>query len=141
MFMLCVIVSMLAVPAVAQDRWAASVRAQLRRQAEALGRLVGGNVTEAYVPFIQSLRQGYHQDISYRLTKGTTYVITGACDQDCRDIDFELWSGGEIIESDYDDDDHPVLVFTPPWTATYVVRAKMVHCSAPPCRYGVGVFK
>ncbi len=142
LFLLCFAVSILATPAVGQDdKWAKNVRAQLRRQALALGLLAGGAVTEPYQPFIRSLRQGSYQDISYRLTKGTTYVMTGACDVDCGDIDFELWSSDSKIKTDYAADDHPVIFFTPPWTGTYILRAKMVECSAEPCRFGVGIYK
>jgi hypothetical protein len=56
-------------------------------------------------------------------------------------LDFELWIGDAIVEKDDAADDHPVLVFSPPGTGTYVLRAKMVRCSRAPCRYGVGVFK
>lgn len=142
LLLLCVVGAALVVPALSQDdKWTASVRVQLRRQALALGLLAGEQVDEPYKPFIQSLRPGFHQDIRYRLTEGTTYIITGACDQDCRDLDFELWSGDTKVKTDYATDDHPVIVFTPGWTGTYVLRAKMIKCSVAPCRFGVGVYK
>ena len=123
------------------DRWETQVRSQLRRQALVLNVLADGYIEEAYLPFIRSMRQNQYQDIKYRLVEGVTYVFTGACDNDCHDLDFKLFSDSTKIREDVASDDMPAVVFRPAWTGTYTLRVVMANCNRGPCRYGVSVFK
>src|SRR5205807_112233 len=98
---------------------------QLRRQALALNLLADGDLEEPYAPFIRSLDLNRYQDINYRLVEGVTYIFTGACDEDCKDLDFKLFSDRTKIKEDVDTDDTPTIVFRPAWTGTYTLRVVM----------------
>lgn len=132
----------LATPANAQDRFTREVRAQLRAQAGALNLLSGGEVEEAFYPFLGSLYNNYYKDVTYRLIGGTTYLFTGACDEDCSDLDLKLFDpDGDMVKKDTEPDDHPVILYTPEETGTYTIRVIMARCNRGPCKFGVGVFK
>ncbi|MFY9620266.1 MAG: hypothetical protein WAM70_03745 [Pyrinomonadaceae bacterium] len=128
-------------PVSAQDRWEAQVKRQLRTQAGAINEIADVEVEEAFAPFLRSMRHNQYQDITYRLVEGVVYVFTGACDEDCRDLDLALWSGSTKVKEDVLPDDKPIIVFRPAWTGTYTIRVTMANCTKAPCRYGVGVFK
>ena len=128
-------------PVSAQDRWEVQVRKQLRAHALVISDIADVDIEEAYAPFIQSLKRNQSQDITYRLVEGVTYVLTGACDEDCQDLDFKLFSDSTKIREDVASDDRPTIIFTPAWTGTYTLRVIMVNCTREPCRYGVGAFK
>jgi hypothetical protein len=64
---------------------------------------------------IDTLTQGYRKDVTYELEAGVRYIFVGACDQDCTNLDLEL----------YDDNG----------------RLIMEACSANPCWWGTGAYK
>ena len=138
--MLAVLGSMFS-PVSAQDRWEVQVKRQLRTQAQVLNVIVDGELENAFAPFLRSMRRNQYQDITYRLVEGVTYIFTGACDEDCSDLDLKLFSDSTNIREDLDPDDNPTLVFKPAWTGIYRLRVIMVNCTREPCRYGIGAFK
>jgi hypothetical protein len=128
-------------PASAQDKWEAQVRNQLRAQADLVGDIIEFDLEEAFKPFIRSMKRNQYQDITYQLVAGTHYLFTGACDEDCRDLDFTLYSGSTKILEDIAADDKPEIDYKPTRTGTYTLRVTMVNCIKEPCRYGVGAYK
>lgn len=124
-------------PANAQDRWEQQVRTQLERA----GTLTGSSgYVQTHGPWIQSLRAGQNQSWSIRLEGGVEYRIVGVCDNDCRDFDLKLISGGTTVAQDVAVDDVPIVTFTPAVTREYNLQAVMVTCSVNPCRYGVAAY-
>lgn len=120
------------------DQWTNQVRAQLLGVALALG-LDGYQMT--HDPFIGDLGRGGEKDITVNVRAGVSYAIVGVCDNDCRDIDFELYDdNGNLMTSDTEYDDTPIVKFTPRWNARFTIRVIMVSCSNAPCRYGIGSF-
>lgn len=88
-----------------------------------------------------SLDQGESEEFELSLDGGKQYVIVGFCDGDCSDMDLELTtSGGDAVDSDFAEDDYPVVMVEPSRSATYNLRVVIAACSAEPCYYGVGVF-
>jgi hypothetical protein len=75
------------------------------------------------------------------LTGGSPYMFIGACDGDCSNVDIELidMSTGGVVASDLLPDDFPVVQFTPPANASYMVRLMMRACSVAPCYAGARV--
>ena len=54
---------------------------------------------------------------------GTDYIITGACDDDCRDVDIVLKDeDNNVVEKDDKADDTPVLSFKPRRDGRYTRR-------------------
>ena len=89
------------------------------------------------------LREGANGTVTYTLVKGNTYKIVGACDNDCSDIDFVLRDdGSNLIDSDAENDDIPVVEVSPIRTGTFTLKTSMQKCSnSVGCDYGVDVFR
>ncbi len=88
-----------------------------------------------------SLDQGASEEFTILLQKGTTYALIAVCDADCSDIDLMLSdASGETIDSDYEEDDVPIVQVTARRTAMYTVHVYMASCNTEPCFYGVGTF-
>ncbi|MEA5477806.1 hypothetical protein VB774_09255 [Pseudanabaena galeata UHCC 0370] len=120
------------------DRWTNQVRTQLIQASIAIG-LVNYRMT--HNPFIGDLGRRGQDDITLNLKRGTNYAIIGVCDNDCRDIDLQLYDdNGNLVASDTKDDDTPVVRITPRWNAQFTIRVIMSSCSNAPCRYGIGFF-
>jgi hypothetical protein len=120
------------------DRWTSQIREQLMRAASAAG---AGGFTLTHQPFIGDLGNGGEDDITLSLRRGVSYTILGVCDEDCTDIDLRLYDdNGNVISSDVESNDIPVVRVTPRWNARFTIRVYMPNCSNAPCRYGIGVF-
>ena len=79
---------------------------------------------------------------SFNLTKGTQYLVIGACDTDCSDIDITVKDAdGDVVGSDTTDDDVPVVRFTATSNSTYTIDTKMYTCTSNPCFFGFGIFR
>lgn len=88
-----------------------------------------------------SIQEGNYESIALDLTGGWDYVIVGACDNDCSDLDLHLMdpSGTPIVQN-VGPDDPPVLQLTAARSGGYELRVGMVGCSVSPCFYGIEVF-
>lgn len=72
------------------------------------------------------------------VVSGNEYVLFGACDNDCTDLDLIIYDGdGDLVRRDVDADDRPVLIFTPRKSGKYRIKVVMAVCSDEPCRYGL----
>jgi hypothetical protein len=88
-----------------------------------------------------SMDEGEDDVWTMTFTEGTEYVIHGACDRDCSDIDLSvLTEAGEVVGSDLLTDDYPVVTFTPDKSTRYQIKATMYACTAEPCYFGLGIF-
>lgn len=86
-----------------------------------------------------------HESRAYleiRLEEGRDYVISGACDEDCSDLDLQLLSSsGDLINQDIDLDDVPILSFSPTSTGSYLLGIIMADCDTEICYFGYRIFK
>lgn len=120
------------------NRWTNQVRGELLRVASAPS---FRGYEMSHNPFIGDLGRGGVEDITLNVKSGVSYAIIGVCDSDCRDIDLKLYDdNGNLIISDTDRDDTPIVRFTPRWNARFTIRAIMASCSNAPCRFGIGFF-
>ncbi len=89
-------------------------------------------------PVFGSLDRGARATHTLTVAGGTSYVLFGACDNDCTDVDLKILdANGNTIMQDIAVDDRPVLLFTARSSGKYRVEVIMASCSANPCRYGV----
>ncbi|AFZ38259.1 hypothetical protein Sta7437_4825 (plasmid) [Stanieria cyanosphaera PCC 7437] len=124
-------------PATAND-WVSQVQAQLIMAAAAVGL---GGYQPINTPKIGQLRDNTQTSLSINLRSGATYGFVGVCDADCGDLDLKLLdSSGNVIDSDVEYDDHPMVSVTPIFSDRYTVQVGMPSCSASFCYYGVGAF-
>ena len=75
------------------------------------------------------------------MTANTSYVIVGACDGDCTNVDIELidMTTGGVVASDMLPDDYPVVNFTPTADGQYMARLLLQNCTTAPCYAGARV--
>ncbi len=86
------------------------------------------------------LNSGDSDSWSLNFEVGRQYIITGACDNDCSDLDIKIMrSGGEILARDAETDDRPVVGFVPTASGVYTVEITMYSCSTSACGFGFGV--
>src|SRR5688572_7912464 len=124
-------------PLAAQD-YAEQVWTQL--QAAYHGALQGENYRlRNYI--LGNINQGATDRWTFWFDQASEYGITGACDEDCSDLDIVVEdANGNVLASDEADDDFPVVFFIPRSSGNYTVNVKMYSCSEQPCYFGFGVF-
>jgi hypothetical protein len=75
--------------------------------------------------------KGNYQPASFHLEAGYVYLFLGACDEDCRDMDFQLIDENhQIVAEDTDSDDTPGIQFQPRRSGDYTIVATMPRCNA-----------
>lgn len=80
--------------------------------------------------------------VNVELPSGYTYQILGVCDNDCFDLDLELYNTrNELLSQDIETDDYPLVTVTPGERTIYRVKVIMANCSSEPCRYGLAVYR
>ncbi|XWK89163.1 MAG: hypothetical protein U7127_03585 [Phormidium sp.] len=123
---------------VAADRFTEQVRTQLIRVVRSAGY---GGYGLTHEPFIGDLGNGGEDDLNLNLKAGVSYAIVGVCDQDCSDLDLKIYDdNGNVVASDVQKDDFPVVKVEPRWNARFRLKIYMPSCRNAPCRYGIGVF-
>lgn len=133
---------------VAEDASAQDWREMVVRQLDSAGEAVRQvGQTDANVllrnQVIGMLENGGTSYIEVRLEEGVTYVFAGACDQDCSDLDLRLVRADdfETVESDVELHDVPIVRFTAPVTAPYLVGVDMAECSQDVCYFGFRAYR
>ncbi len=72
---------------------------------------------------------------------GNDYLIIGACDGDCGDLDITVLDEYDnTIARDTETDDVPVVQLDLEEQGRYQIRVKMYSCSVEPCYFGLGIF-
>ncbi len=124
--------------AIAGNRYEEQIRSQLMMAAIALGL---EDYQLFYDPYIDSLGANSEDRLTFTLKKGGTYAIVGVCDEDCSDIDLEIYDeNGNSIAVDRGTDDYPMIQISPAWTGEFSLEVDMYSCSTSDCYYGIGVF-
>jgi hypothetical protein len=124
-----------AVPAFAQQH-ERSVRQQLALASAAIG--------PGYVrvgDYTGYLHEGRTSHTNVRLEGGRTYIIVGACDDDCGDLDLELTGVWGVRAIDLEYDALPHVAVDNRYTTNNTVVVTMEHCAIEPCAYGFAVFR
>ena len=125
-------------PQVAQAEYRNQVRRYLEEASRGLRR---DGFRQTHNTFIGDLGSGNRTNLELTLSKGVPYIIVGVCDEDCADLDLELLdSNGNLVDSDTESDDTPMVSVNPRWTDRFILRVLMPSCSNSPCWYAVGVF-
>jgi hypothetical protein len=91
--------------------------------------------------FMGRLDDDANESLTIPLDAGSEYILIGACDQDCSDMDLTVYDpSGNEVASDLATDDHPTLHIKGAVQGSYRLKVAMPACRANPCRYGVGVW-
>lgn len=79
---------------------------------------------------------------TFTLSRRTDYVVSGACDNDCNDLDLRLkTSSGTVVDRDEEPGYWPEVSVTPSRSQTYTVEVEMYDCDVDPCYYGIALFE
>jgi hypothetical protein len=129
---------LLSAPAAAQDEWTQQVQNLLARASD-IAKSNGMSMTHNI--FTGSLNRGATTYVTADLNFGKSYQMVGVCDNDCSDVDLEIYDpSGNKVASDVLDDDTPVVSLQPGKSGTYRIKVMMIKCSADPCRFGIGIY-
>ena len=125
-------------PAFAQE-YAEVVWRQLQDQYEVVAEL-GDYQLRNYI--MGAMNEDGTESWTFPLFANTDYIITGACDVDCSDIDILVKdANGAEVGADRLSDDQPLVAFTASYQAEYTVEVKMYSCAVEPCYFGFGIFR
>ena len=76
------------------------------------------------------------------LAAGWTYVLLGACDDDCRELELGLFAAnGYEVDAARRAGNAPIVRITPRETQRYRFTVRMTGCGMNPCWYGVRAFR
>lgn len=72
---------------------------------------------------------------------GNEYIIIGACDGDCGDLDIAVLDEYDNpVAGDTETDDVPVVELNLEEQGRYQIKVTMYDCSVEPCYFGLGIF-
>ncbi len=124
----------------------AAVQAQYQEQVTNQLDAANGIMNESGFTLVRSYLTGSLNDdtserVALDLQAGIGYQIWGFCDNDCSDLDLTLYDpGGNVVATDVELDDTPLLIITASMSGSYSLEVKMIDCSVSPCFYGVGLW-
>lgn len=119
------------------NRWREEVTVQVDQAAKVL-KDHGYSRTDLYDG---SLEHDRSVSLTLPLRLGREYALIAVCDVDCDNLDLRLYGGNDqVMASDLEDDDVPVIMFAPKRDGKYRLQITMVKCGSSPCFYGVGLF-
>lgn len=121
-------------------------REEFRGHMKSLLDEVGGDRAEGHVQVgedeVVAMQPLQVHDFTTRMTAGTPYLVFAVCDGDCEVVDIALLnSAGQVIKSDTDSGDFPVVDLTPETAGAYTVRITMTECKLAPCYAGARVYR
>jgi hypothetical protein len=126
-------------PGNAQAQYSSTVRRQLERVQSSIANY---GFERSHNFTIDKMDEGENEYFTVTLDRGRAYMIAGACDQDCSDVDLKIFDENwNEIDADRRTDDLPVVAVTPSWTGRFNIKVTMYECSSEPCYYGVGIFE
>jgi hypothetical protein len=95
-----------------------------------------GSVSDLLAPLMRERPKIW----TVRLRQGVNYRIYGACDNDCSDLDMEIYdTEGELADRDVATDDTPYVQITPSRSGLHYVRLWVFTCETEPCYAGARV--
>lgn len=102
----------------------------------AAGRIMDGNVVRGSLP------QGGSVVLEVSLRAGVEYVVAGACDEHCDDLDLRIQGpeGGAPLDEDVEPDAAPILTFTATESGPHALSVILSSCREPRCRFGFRIF-
>lgn len=76
------------------------------------------------------------------LDHNSEYVFIGGGDEDASDIDIILIDrDGEVVGQDQEEDNNPVVTFSPPYTGIFTLKLKLYECDASGSFCGLTIMK
>jgi len=135
----CTVAGLLApVAAMGQGRWERQVQAHL---AQASATLVASGY-ETAPRHTGQLNNGETASDTVTLSAGSSYVLVGACDDDCHGLELGVFAAnGYEVDAARRAGNAPIVRVTPRETQRFRFVVRMTGCGMNPCWYGVGVYR
>ncbi|MDJ0735268.1 MAG: hypothetical protein QNJ47_14635 [Nostocaceae cyanobacterium] len=96
-------------------------------------------VSQDYRVYYNWLSPNYYHKLTYDLRSRKSYIITATCDENCSDIDLEIYDVNDnLIYADKNANKDPKIKMNK--GGRYKLRVIMQGCRASSCEYGVAVF-
>lgn len=122
-----------------QDRWQEQVKRQMLVAFMAMG--LNDYRMDLFEEGQLHNRTVQHWTLNVGHDRSRIYKIVAACDEDCGDIDLELYGmDGTKVDEDIGRDSLPVVTVPPGRAGKHMLKVTMYHCSSGPCRYGYALF-
>ena len=97
-----------------------------------------GYTTHVAGPVHASLNNAATTTHNMTVVAGVHYVLYGACDNDCTDLDLKIYDpNGTLLMQDVAVDDQPTLAFVATTSGSLRVEVIMARCNHNPCFYGL----
>ena len=94
----------------------------------------------AHAPLTGTLDAGESASVQVHTCSGLLYVAQGICDFGCTDLDLTAYdSSGDVLDSDVQPLDFPILAFTAAESGITTLSIEMVSCEDS-CDWGVQLF-
>jgi hypothetical protein len=123
----------------ADDLWAQQVLEQL---VEVESVALSQKLIRSHDPVIGQLRNTQNGIVTIRVESGIGYLIVGACDEDCDDLDFFLYdAANNLLAKDDEYGDIPLVTYDGGPANEVSLRVRMYSCQLEPCAFGVAVFR
>jgi hypothetical protein len=113
-----------------------------------LGEQAKKHVAESFAPdasipdFITSVRLDGGVIWPINLHRGVTYRVFAVCDNDCSDVDMDLYdSTGRFVGRDITVTDTPYVEITPTADGVAYARIWLAACESEPCFIGARVYR
>lgn len=104
--------------------------------------LLADGYVQSHKDKVDMLIEGEEDSYTYDLKKGGKYRFVGVCDDDCEDLDLEVYDkNGRLVGIDYDNDDAPIVGVKAAYTGKYKLVVSLEHCSTILCDYRVRAFQ
>lgn len=127
------------VAAMGQGRWERQVQAHL---AQAGATLVASGYQTSPHHSAGQLNNGETASDTVTLSAGSSYVLVGVCDDDCRGLELGLFAAnGYEVDAARRAGNAPIIRVTPRETQRFRFTIRMTGCGMNPCWYGVRVFR
>lgn len=125
--------ALFAKPAQAQNEYERQVRSYLEA-GMGVHAALGYRANPSNIDIVESLRLDSPYLWSVYLREGVNYRIYAACDNDCRDLDMEIYGAdGHLVDRDLGVDDVPYVQVTPSRSGRHYVRIWLYQCQTEPC--------
>ena len=136
----CTVAWLLApVAAMGQGRWERQVQAHL---AQARATLVASGYQTSPHHSAGQLNNGETASDTVTLSAGSSYVLVGVCDDDCRGLELGLFAAnGYEVDAARRAGNAPIVRVTPRETQRFRFTIRMTGCGINPCWYGVEVYR
>lgn len=136
------VLTLLNVPIAARgqgSRWERQVDTRLTQARTTL-------VHNGYAPLSSSwtgaLDNGDTAAIALNLAAGSAYALVGVCDDDCSNLDLQLFAANRYeVDAAKGTGATPIVRVTPAGAGGYRLTVRMSGCGRNPCWYGVSIYR